>query len=203
MSPATSHTRPIALLAIAATAVGAGAFIGATTNAINGAVSPAYFQSIMQWGEVEHIWRASVAQGIFEGLIYGLVFSVVFTLVAGIVSKAQCTYAFAVRQLLAIIIGVYCCWVIGGLIGMGLAALSPDFFQRTFFRVPEQRGDMLRYAWVGGSIWGAMAGGVLALAIGAILFAIGWRRARGRDCHETAQRIDGSTLSLTPRKAEQ
>ena len=185
MSATTSNTRSIALLAIAATAVGAGGFIGATTNAINGTVSPTYFQSIMSWDEVEHIWRASIAQGIFAGLIYGLLFSFVFTLVVGKVSKAQCTYAFALRQLLTIIAGVYCCWVVGGLIAIGLAALSPEFFQRTFIRVPEQHGDILRYAWVGGSISGAMAGGVLALVIGSILFAVRWRQVQHMEVKTT------------------
>ena len=183
MSPSSkqnhSSARPLALLAIAGTVVSGGALIGASTNAINGAVSPVYFQKVMAWQEVENVWRASVAQGIFEGLIYGVFFSVTFTLVVGLVSKARCSYAFAVRYLVGMVIGIYCCWAAGGLIGIGLASLSPEFYRRTFFDVPQQFGAMLRYAWVGGSIWGAMFGGLLAVAIGSVLFASRWRRSQG------------------------
>jgi hypothetical protein len=181
MNMEQSHTRPGALLAIAATAVGMGGFIGATTNAVGGAVSPLYFQNVLGWGEIENIWRAAVAQGIFEGLMYGLFFSVVFTLVVGIVSRAQCAYTSALRYLFSIMAGVYGCWVLGGLIGTGLAVLSPEFFQRTFADAPDRHAEMLRFAWVGGSIWGAVAGGVLAMTIGCILFGVRWKRAQRAD----------------------
>lgn len=176
MDSQSQKTQPLALLAIAATVIASGAFVGTITNAINGAISPEYFRIVMRWHDVEHIWRTTIAQGIFEGLIYGVIFAVMFTLVVGIVSKGQCTYTFAIRYLFAIIVSVLACWIIGGLIGIGLAFLSPEFYQQTFYRVPDQTGPMLRYAWVGGSIWGAMLGGVLAGTIGSILFAVRWRQ---------------------------
>ncbi len=183
--PATkTHTepiRPVALLLIAATAILGGAFIGATTNAINAVVSPSYFRNIMRWHDVEDIWRASIAQGIFEGLIYGILFSLVFTLVVGVVTRARCSYAFAFRHLLAIIGAIYCCWAIGGFIAMGLATLSPEFYRNAFVRVPDEFIPMLRYAWVGGSIWGAMFGGLLAAAIGSVLFSARWHRIQKRE----------------------
>lgn len=168
--------RPIALVLTAMASILGGALIGASTNAISGAVSPAYFRSVMRWDDVEHIWRASVAQGIFEGLVYGLLFSVVFTLVVGIVSRARCPFRFALRHLLMLAVGIYCCWAIGGLIAMGLATLSPEFYRNAFRGVPDGFGPMLCHAWVGGSIWGALWGGVLAAAIGSVLFSVHWRR---------------------------
>ncbi len=86
------RTRPMALVLIALTGVAAGAALGAITNSINGLVSPLYYRNILGWYEVNDIWRASIAQGIFEGLLFGLLFSSVFTVVIGIVSKAQCSY---------------------------------------------------------------------------------------------------------------
>lgn len=169
--------RPVALLLIAASAIIGGTLIGASTNAINGVISPDYFRSIMRWDDVDDIWRAGVAQGIFEGLIYGLLFSLIFTLVVGVVSRARCSFTFALRYLLAIIAAIYVCWAVGGIIAMGLAALSPDFYRHTFVGVPDDFGLMMRYAWVGGSIWSAMFGGVLAAVIGSILFATRWRRS--------------------------
>lgn len=173
--PQTEPTQTVALLLIAATAIAGGAVIGASTNAINGAVSPLYFRNIMRWHDVENIWRASIAQGIFEGLVYGIMFSVVFTLVVGLVTRARCSFKFAFRHMLVIVLAIYCCWAVGGLIAMGLAVLSPEFYRNAFIGVPNDFAPMLRYAWVGGSIWGAMFGGLLAVVIGSVLFAVRWR----------------------------
>ena len=177
METPKTKTQPAALLLIAGTGIFGGAVIGASTNAINGAVSPLYFRNIMRWDDVEHVWRASIAQGILEGLIYGVAFAVVFTLVVGRVSRARCTFTFAFRHVLGIFAAVYGCWAVGGMIAIGLASLSPEFFQKTFIGVPEVSGPMLRYAWVGGSIWGAMFGGLLAVVIGSVLFAVRWHRS--------------------------
>lgn len=68
------------------------------------------------------------------------------------------------------------CWVLGGLVAMGLAALSPEFYRRAFIVVPEAWGPMLRYALVGGSIWGAMFGGLLSAILGPIVFRSRWRQ---------------------------
>ena len=181
MNSLNSASKPIALLGLSGTVIGAGAIIGASTNAVNGAVSPHYFRTVMRWQDVENVWRASIAQGIFEGLIYGVVLSVVFTMVVGIVSRSRCPYGFAFRHLLGMVVGVYGAWIVGGLIAMALAALSPEFFTRTFRGVPEEFGAMLRYAFVGGSIQGAMAGGVLSVAIGSVLFAARWRKRQQGD----------------------
>ncbi len=118
-------TRPVALILIAATAIVSGAVIGASTNAINGAVSPLYFRNVMRWQDVENIWRASIAQGIFEGLLCGIVFSIVFTLVVGLISRARCSFRFALRHMFAMILAIYCCWAVGGFLAIGLATFEP------------------------------------------------------------------------------
>ena len=174
--PQPENACPVALVLIAATAIGSGVVIGASTNAINGVVSPLYFRNIMRWHDIEDIWRASIAQGIFEGLIYGVTFSVVFTLVVGLVSRVRCSFNFAFQHMFVIILAIYCCWAVGGLVAMGLATLSPEFYRNAFIGVPDDFAPMLRYAWVGGSIWGAMFGGLLALVIGSVVFAIRWGR---------------------------
>ena len=168
--------RPVDLLLTAATAIVGGAVIGGSTNAINAVVSPLYFRNIMQWQDVEDIWRASVAQGIFEGLLYGILYSVVFTFMVGLMSRERCPFKFAFRQMLVILLAIYVCWAIGGLMAMGLATLSPEFFRKAFIGVPDEFVSMLRYAWVGGSIWGAMFGGLLAVVISSASFVV---RSRG------------------------
>jgi hypothetical protein len=64
--------------------------------------------------------------------------------------------------------GAYVGWALGGLAAVGLAAFSPEFYRGAFFGVPAERGPMFRYAWVGGSIWGAEL----------VVLRANWRRAR-------------------------
>src|SRR2546429_208717 len=92
--------RPLALAAIAVCGVLASGFLGGTTNAVNGAVSPAYFVTILGWSGVEDVWRASIAQGIFEGLLFGVFFSLVFTVATGVITGASCSFRFAFGHLL-------------------------------------------------------------------------------------------------------
>lgn len=170
------RARPGYLVIIALMGIGAAGVLGGLTNVVNGAVSPLYFRNILRWHHIDNIWRAAVAQGLFEGLIYGVIFSAVFTLVVGQVTKLRATPRFAVRHLLlagGVVLGAWC---IGGLAAVGLAMLSPDFYRNTFIGVPSEPAEMAKYAWVGGSIWGALAGGMLAAIIAPVAATADWRR---------------------------
>ena len=152
-----------------------GAVIGATTNMINGYVSPVYFRNVMDW-DFENIWKASIAQGIFEGLIYGIVFSIIFSSGVAIVTKGKASYSYLFPHLIKIMLLVYFCWIIGGITAMGLAALSPDFYKKALTNVPEDFKEMIAYAWVGGSILGSMFGGLLGITLGIIGIRTSWRK---------------------------
>jgi membrane protein implicated in regulation of membrane protease activity len=177
------ETRPLTLFAIAVTGVLVSAFLGGSTNAVNGLVSPRYFVTILRWHDVTDVWRASIAQGVFEGFCFGVFFSLVFTTTTGIITGASCSYGFAVKHLFGVLLGAYLCWAIGGLAAMGLATLSPEFYSRTFIGVPQEFGERLAYAWVGGSIWGAELGGLLSVVLGLVVLQANWRRLR----HATGQ----------------
>ena len=168
--------RPFALVGLAVTGIVAGAVLGALTNGINGWMSPLYFRNMLRWQDVEDVWRASIAQGIFEGLLFGIFLSLVFVIVAGIVSKARCSYRSGVTVLLGIVAAALVCWIIGGLLGMGLATLSPEFFRHAFRGVPQDFTETLRYAWVGGSIMGIQFGSFAAMTLGSFVFYARWQR---------------------------
>jgi hypothetical protein len=174
------EARPLALVGIAFTGIILSAVFGAATNAVNGAVSPTYFINILGWHGVQDVWRASIAQGVFEGTIFGVLFSLIFTTGVGIISRATCRYSFALKYLGGIITGACLLWVLGGLLAMGLAVLSPDFYRRAFIGVPEETEAMLRYAWVGGSIWGAQFGGLVCIILGLVIFRAKWHRTSAR-----------------------
>lgn len=176
MDETTPQPRPILLFLTAILAIVAGGTLGAITNAVNGLVSSTYFVTIMHWYDVENVWRAAIAQGILEGLIYGFVFAFIYTLVIGLVTKARANLGFAIRPLLLSMGIALVCWCIGGVLAAALAALSPEFYRRTFIGVPSEFNEMLKYAWVGGSIWGAMFGAVLAVVIACLMAAANWRR---------------------------
>jgi hypothetical protein len=172
----TDRHRPLALVGLAITAVLIGAALGALANSINGSVSPLYFRNIMRWHDVEDVWRASVAQGIFEGLLFGFFFGLVFTTVVGYVSAARASYGFGLVTLIFVAVAAIVCWAVGGLAGMGLAALSPEFYRHAFIGVPEDFHEMLRYAWVSGSIWGIEFGGFAMTLLGSFMFYARWKR---------------------------
>ncbi len=165
---------PLIIIAVAFTCIFMGGLTGAVTNMVNGAVSPLYFKTIMRWNDVQNVWRASIAQGILEGLLYGVIFALIFATVFGTVTKGDYPYIKVLRYLIGIFFAVLVCWGIGGLIAMGLATLSPEFYKRAFFGVPDEFGPMLCYAWVGGSIWGAMFGGLLSAILGSVIFRTHW-----------------------------
>jgi hypothetical protein len=168
--------RAPALAGTAACSVLASGLVGGVTNAINGWVSPIYFVTILGWRDVEDVWRASIAQGVFEGLLFGVLFSLVFSVGTGVITEVSCCFSFAFKHLLGILCGALFCWAIGGVAAIGLASLSPDFYQRTFIGVPHEFGPMLGYAWVGGSIWGVELGGLGSVIIGLVILRANWRR---------------------------
>ncbi len=164
------------IIAVCLTCIFAGAFIGGITNMVNGAVSPLYFKNIMRWHDINNIWRASVAQGILEGIIYGIIFASIFTTVFGVITKGNCPLCYVVRFIVFIVISVFCCWLLGGIIAIFLSVLSPEFYRQQFRGVPEEFIPMIKYAWVGGSIWGAMFGGLLSAIVGSVIFHIKWKK---------------------------
>lgn len=161
------------IILVALTSVLTGGFIGATTNMINGAVSPYYFKAVMSW-DFKDIWTASVIQGGIEGLLYGIIFALIFMPGFGVVTEGEASYRFACRQLLKIMAIVFSCWIIGGVLAMFLATLSPDFYKAHFPYTPMERREMLRFAWVGGSIWGGVIGGFLTAIFGVVVIKNSW-----------------------------
>ncbi|MBV5328841.1 MAG: hypothetical protein JZU65_14625 [Chlorobium sp.] len=164
-----------------------GGLLGAITNGINGRVSPLYFQNIMRWHDVSNIPRAAIAQGIFEGLICGLIFGTIFVLAVSIISKLRLGIAHSLSYLGFLFGSAFLAWCLGGLLAIILAWISPDFYTRAFIGVPEDFTGMLRYAWVGGSIWGVQFGGFALLIIWIAVFGIKWKANKAVD--STATRV--------------
>lgn len=149
-------------MSIVITCIFAGICIGALSNLINGSVSPYYFQAVMDWHFAD-IPRAALVQGIFEGLLNGAFLSIIFTAGFFLITKGKSTYMTAAKLIGQIVCITLLFWTLGGLIAMGLATLSPDFYQSMFPLTPSNPGEMLHFAWVGGSIWGAMIGSIIAI----------------------------------------
>lgn len=153
--------------------LGAGA-LGAITNAINANISERYYRIKLGWFDIEHINQAIIAQGIFEGLVLGLILSSVLTTAVGLISRGECSYSFGIRHTGGLLLSALICWIIGGLLAMALAVISPEFYMHAFMGVPEAAGERIRYAWVGGSIWGVEFGGIGATLVMIALFRAAW-----------------------------
>ena len=167
--------KPISIFSLWITGIFGAALLGFVTNAINAQVSVLYFRTILHWRDVVDIQRAIIAQGVFEGLICGLVLSTFLTGVIAAVSNGKCSYPFGVRYIVGLLAISLTCWVLGGVLAMGLITLSPEFYRSYFIGVPQETMAQLRYAWVGGSIWGIQFGGVAATLLIATFFRAKWR----------------------------
>lgn len=159
---------------VSLTCIFLGVCIGAITNILNGIISPRYFSIVMGW-DFFNIIRAIIAQGIFEGLIYGVIFSIIFTTGFCLITKNKATYNFAFRQLIKITLFVLSCWTIGGILAVLLSLLSPEFYKSHFYAVPTEKIEMVKYAWVGGSIYGGMIGGFFGAIFGVVLIKDNWK----------------------------
>ncbi|WP_435019027.1 hypothetical protein TA3x_001020 [Tundrisphaera sp. TA3] len=154
---------------------------GAATNAINVRVSPQYFAAIMGWRGVADIASAGIVQGIFEGMVIGAGLSPMFVGGVAWITRAGCSFGFALAHLLGILAGALLAWAIGGAAAVGLASLSPEWFRMNIRGVPPGEAELLRFAWVGGSILGIEVGGLLSVVAGLAALRENWRRRLSRE----------------------
>jgi len=71
----------------------------------------------------------------------------------------------------------FCCvGIVGGICGVVVAAIDPVWFSNSFMGVPQDDSQMLRYAWVGGTIWGEELFGLVPMIVVLWIFRRNWRR---------------------------
>ena len=154
-----------------------GAALGAIMNAINGRVSADYVAIVMSWDWAAAPSRA-ILQGVLEGGVVGLVFAVFLFMVTAASTALRCPPGIAVRGLGVALATVAECWAIGGAIGVTLSLAWPQLWGFFFIGVPP-RVNLPRFAWVGGSIWGAYGGAAVGLIAASVMLHRRWRRERG------------------------
>jgi hypothetical protein len=159
----------------------AGAILGALMNTINGQVSSDYFAIVMSWdGQTAGIH--AIAQGALEGFAAGLLLGFFFAIVIVASTHLRCPLSLALRTFALAPAITSVAWFLGGGFGVMLALLWPKLWGFFFIGVPP-RVDLPRFAWVGGSIWGAYAGAVIGLIIASIILHLRWRRMHDRRPH--------------------
>jgi prolipoprotein diacylglyceryltransferase len=77
-------------------------------------------------------------------------------------------WKFATKQLKKIVFLIYGCWAIGGIIAIILAFTFPKEYDQLIYSVPKETLPRIGYAWVGGSIWGGIVGGLISVIWGLI-----------------------------------
>jgi hypothetical protein len=162
------------LIAISLAGPLCGAMFGALDNAINGIVSPDYFAIVMSWDWADAS-RGAIARGAIEGASMGLAFSFFYGVTIAASTRMCCPPGLALRGLGIALTIVELFWIVGGVIGTGLAIVRPKLWGFFFIGVPP-RVDLPRFAWVGGSICGAYGGTVIALAIAGVWVHFRWKR---------------------------
>jgi prolipoprotein diacylglyceryltransferase len=84
-------------------------------------------------------------------------------------------WTFVQQQLIKIILTIYIFWVLAGVIAILLAFSFPEDYNNAIYSVPLDQNLRLGYAWVGGSIWGGILGGLVAVVKGLINLSKAWK----------------------------
>lgn len=163
-------------LVVLATAIVVGIAMGALTNLINVRISREYFEKVMWWsGSVAVETRLAIQQGMLEGGALGTIAGIALSVTIAASARLRCPAGFGLRTL-AVALGLaLVCWFIGGGVGAFLGSTVPALWGTRFISVPLG-ASTVRFAWVGGSIWGAYAGTVIAALISTVGFHLRWKR---------------------------
>jgi hypothetical protein len=155
-SPAVRRlSRSTAAVALGVAFIG-GVSLGAITNSINGYISPEYFRGVMGW-HTRHIWAAAVGQGAVEGLIYAIFSTALLIGLTLTLTRCELTTRNLVRLQLSAFFVVSILWVAGGLTAVVVARYFPHKCAPRYFGYSTVWPEAGYYAWVRGSIWGAVS----------------------------------------------
>jgi hypothetical protein len=162
---------PLGILVIG---LAGGAVLGAATNVVNGSVSGEYFSIVMGWNSIEAPFLA-IPQGMLEGSGLGAGFGIVVAISFAASTKLRGRSDLALRAWGIAVLVALVCWGAGGGCGVAIASCSPNLFHAMF---PQSRAavELVRYAWVGGSIWGGYGGTVVGSVVACIYLHVRWRR---------------------------
>lgn len=139
--------------------------LGTLTHIINISINKIYFLHFLRGEQGNMVFLLSANEGAKTGVIYGMLFSAIFMGTLWWLSKTLCSLTFACRYLFTGVFFLLECWCLGGLIAVGLAMLLPEFYYDYFSNVPQHFHEMLKYAWIGGSVWGLRIGALLTIVI--------------------------------------
>lgn len=97
------------------------------------------------------------------------------------ITKGKSSFKFGYIHLQKVLIIILCCWTIGSIAISLLALLSADFFLSHNRIAPEDSLEMIKFAWVKGSINGGMYGGIISLIISLISVKNQWDKLPAQD----------------------
>jgi hypothetical protein len=158
--PRLTFKRMLALLVISLAGGGA---LGAFTNTFNGAISPAYFRRVTDWED--NIWLLAIRQGALEGTVYGFAYALLFIVIIAFSSRRRCHFHTALRYVGLAFIMVFAFWFLGGLILTTAAWYSPELRDTWYCGYLGRWPAAGQYAWVAGSIYGGVRGGLVAVLV--------------------------------------
>ena len=171
-------SRLLALLLLPLATLLIGAVYGAMFNATNAAVSGEYFAIVLGRGRpwtVTSPQAVALLHGLAEGGIGGLIFGVLFAGFVAAVGGRWAGWRQLVRPTALGLAAAAVCMAVFGLCGMLWAWASPQSYVGTF-PIAFRATNLPAFGWVGGSIWGAYAGVVVAVIVASAAYARVQRR---------------------------
>lgn len=151
-----------------------GSVLGAATNVGNSFISPDYFRIVMNWWAIPDVRVYAITQGAIEGAVLGGAFGIFIAIAGAFITRLRGTLTLTSGALLLAYCVVFVCWVLGGVTGVVFASVAPQTFMDMVMVRNMPRTTLLRFAWVGGSIWGAYGGTLIAMVAGVIFLRRRW-----------------------------
>ncbi len=146
----------------------AGGVLGTVTNLSHAMISGEYFVIVLR--RAESPYAIAFEHGWIEGGIAGFIFGVLVTSFFAVTGWRWLTWRHLLRPLLYGLAAAALCMIVGGVVGAAWATLSPQSYLASFYQA-RQAANVTAFGWVGGSIWGAYAGIVVAIVTAAIVWA--------------------------------
>lgn len=151
-----------------------GLVLGAATNFVNGTVSREYFGIVMFYGFTPTLERV-VQQGMSEGTGLGLLVGIVAAIAISVSTGFRCPVGLACKTLVLCAVVTMVCWMLGGLFASISELILPSIYE-SFFPITTRASSPVRFAWVGGTIWGAYGGTFASVIVGPIWLYSQWKR---------------------------
>ena len=168
-APSKTNQESVHILKLAGAVILIGAILGLMISAIGSQISPPYYEDALGFPDRSFMLQALLS-GLIEGLVFGIIFAIIYSAAYHGFFRNRASWRFLSKELEVLVIGVFCCWVIGGIVGLVIEYYTTRYvyYPPLGPPSPQPMDKNFNLAWVNSSILGARIGVILMVFVGVI-----------------------------------